>query len=289
MGPEFKQPNIENSSEIIKSIEIPKEEFKCLGDITNFVKQLSVEENQYFDGPIGYLTGTKEEIEELFQNKKSKLDNDSLLGQERHNAIFKTKREAEYEVCKDVVDYKNSQLEKLIKFIEKQEIWKTKFSTASNINYSRHIYPDFNSFVKGLENSEEYHKMNSFAGQNLNSIYYISSSGLSLRIKMKDLHPNGDIAKALQPSGELSICLDEVTDPDYEHKSLNGFIELPLKIVSFEPRVGYRVEEFCTNDFFNNGEVDFKSKIKVLKNKEQLIIKDYDGNHAGHYINKVYF
>lgn len=289
MGPEFKQPNIENSGEIIKSIEIPREEFKCLGDVTNFVSQLSKEEHQYFDGPIGYLAGANDEIEEIFQKKKSQLGEESLLGKERHDFIFKAKRGAEYEVCKDVVDYKNNQLRKLIEFIEKQEIWKTKFSTASNINYSRHIFPDFNSFVKGLENSEEYHKMNSFAGQNLNSIYFISNSGLSLRIKMKDLHPNGNIVKSLQPSGELSICIDEITNPDYDKKSTKNSEEFPNEIVSFEPKLGYRVEEFCTNDFFSNRDSDFKSKIKVLKNKDKIIIEGFDGNHAGHYINKIYF
>jgi len=148
-----------------------------------------------------------------------------------------------------VVDYKNNQLNKLVEFIEKQEIWKTKFSTASNINYSPYKHENLNKFTEDLERSEEYHGLNSFAGQNRNSFYYISNSGLSLRIKMGKLHPNGNIREALKRPNELCVCLDEVTDPDYRPKSTKDSFEIKSEFISFVPKVGFRVEEFLTRDF----------------------------------------
>ncbi|MCM2339119.1 MAG: hypothetical protein NDI62_01540 [Burkholderiales bacterium] len=280
---------LQTNNEVIKSIEISKEEIEAINSINKFLDELSQEEIKYFNGPIGYEESTAEKIQEIFEKKKNKLEEKTFSSaEERHAFIFKAKREAEYESCSDVVEYKNNQLSRLIEFIEKQKIWKTKISTASNINYSVYIHKNFENFIQDLKKSEEYHKINSFAGQNRNSLYYISNSGVSLRIKMARLHPNGNIREALQHANELFLCVDEITDPDQKEKSVNGSSEFPSQIVSFEPRLGHRVEEFFTQNFINHQEGNFKSGIKILKEKDKIIIKNSDGYHSGHYINNIY-
>jgi hypothetical protein len=282
--------NLENA-EIFKTIEIPAEEIKSLRSIFDFVDKISLAEYERFNGPIQYPVGTGEKIQELFQEKKTKLEeNQTLAKKEKDELRWFAKREAEYEACADVIDYKNEQLRKLTDFIESQKIWKTKFSTASNVGYSKYTHENFQTFIADLKKSEEYHKRNSFAGQNFNSIYYISNSGVSFRINMSELHPNGDIESSIQPLVELSIYVDEITDPDTnEVISKNDSEEFPSKIASFDPKIGYRVEEFGTNDFRNHEKGDFSSKIQVLKSNDKIIIKDFDASHSGHYINKIYF
>lgn len=282
--------NLENMK-TLKTIEISAEEIEAINSIQDFVFQLRTEEFEHFGGPIHYEEGVSEKIQELFQNKKAKLEKDQDLTKEKRDELrWIAKREAEYEACADVIDYKNEQLKRLTDFIESQKIWKAKFSTASNIGYSKYNHENMGVFIDDLEKSGEYHKRNSFAGQNFNSLYYISNSGISFRINMSDLHPNGDIEDSIQPLAELSICIDEVTDPDNsEVISKNGSSEFPSKIVSFDPKIGYRVEEFGTNDFRNHKNGDFASKIQVLKNNDKIIIKDFDASHPGHYINKIYF
>lgn len=108
------------------------------------------------------------------------------------------------------------------------------------------------------------HKKFSFAGQNLNSIYFISNSGISLRIKPSSLFGNGNIQEALEHACESSFCIDDISDEDYKYKS----DEFPLKFVSFEPKIGYRVEEFFTKEFVDHAEGNFKPKIQIIKDKK---------------------
>jgi hypothetical protein len=287
------QPQVKNleNTEIFKTIEIPAEEIESLRSIFDFVDQLTLEENERFGGPIHNQTGAGEKIQKIFQEKKAKLEeNNALTKEERSELSWMAKREAEYEVCADVINYKNEQLRKLTDFIENQKIWKTKFSTASNVEYSKYTHENFETFIDNLKKSEEIHKRNSFAGQNFNSLYYISNSGVSLRLNISDLHPNGNIEATIQPLEELTICIDEITDPDNnEAISKIDSEEFPSKIVSFDPKIGYRVEEFGTNDLRDLKKGDFASKIQVLKNNDKIIIKNFDASHPGHYINKIYF
>lgn len=289
MNPEQQLNNLENNK-ILKSIEIPKQEIETLNSIFSFINQVSFEEYERFSGPIGYSSGISARIEELFRKKMAEVEaNQSLSQQEKSKLGFKARREAEYEACADVINYKNEQLKKVVEFAESQKIWKAKFSTASNIDYSQYRYENTQAFVDDLGKSEEYHKEMSFAGQNLNSLYYVSNSGVSLRLKMEALHPNGNILDAVQQLAELSICVDDITDrSNQEIKAEGDLFERPLKTVSFTPKVGYRVEEFYTDDFRNHEEGNFKSKIKVLEDDNKIVVKDFDGSHSGHYINKIY-
>jgi hypothetical protein len=275
-----------------RSIEVPEEEIKVLVSIADFAHQLSVQEHKDFGGSIFYPEGTREKIQELFQEKIAELKQKegSLTAEEKENLGFRARREAEYEACSDVIDYKNKQLEMLIGFIESQVIWKTKLSTASNVDYSKYLHETFDDFVDALEKSEELHEKNSFASQNFNSLYYISNSGISLRINISALHSNGGIQAVIQPLEELSICFNDTIDRDDQGmETTRDSIAFPREIISFDPKIGYRVEEFGTNDFEEHHEGNFISKIEIKKEENRIVISNFERSHSGHCINKIYF
>ncbi len=256
-----------NNLEKIKDITIPIEEIKTVTAIRNFIGGLSAQEEKDWNGDIRYPEGVNDTIENLSQ-ARNRVD-------------------AEYEACKDVIDYKNSQLKKLLEFVESQKIWSAKFSTAINVSYNPSADNPREDFFLNLEKSEEFHKQLSFAGQNLNSIYYLTPSGMVLRIKVSNLHPNGNIRQVLQSFSELFTCLDEVTDDDVRGNQLNGVFKIDANFISFEPKVGYRLEEFYTKDFHNSKDDTFHSKIKVFKEDGKIVIRGHDNVHSGHFISKV--
>ena len=72
---------------------------------------------------------------------------------------------------------------------------------------------------------------------------------------------------------------------DYKYKT--G--KYPKELVSFEPKLGYRVEEFATKEFRDCTDGDFISKIKVVQDDKDIVIKDYTNDHFGHCINKIFY
>ncbi len=202
--------------------------------------------------------------------------------------IWKAEHEAEYEICKDIIDYKNKQLEELTKFIENQPIWKYKFSTDSHLQYNRYL--DFRFKGDGSE-SKEYDEENSFAGQSKDSIYYISQSGVSLRLKKSLLFQHG-VKDMLQKPQDLIIFRDwelEAEDMKSDLEGANKIVSFPTKAVSFEPKIGYYVEEFYTKGIDSQKNDDRVSKICINNEGEKILVKNFDDMHAGHQVNKIYF
>ncbi len=283
---------ISNNEIIINSIEIPAQEIEVLKLIQDFLDQLSKKEYEDFDGPVHPIVNIKEERQLLFQKEKDKINqNPSLSDEEKTILGFQARRKSEYETSKDIIEYKKEQLKKLLEFIENQEIWKTKFSTASNVNFSRTKHKNRQMFLNSLEESEENHRKLSFAGQNMNSIYFLSKNGMSLRVKVDSLFVDkGNIREALPIPQELFMCLDAMADDIYPKKHPEGirFLLEKLEYFSFDPQIGFQVEEFCTREFLEHKKGNFKSKIQVTKDKDGIVIKNANGTHSGHCINKIF-
>lgn len=275
-----------------KPIEIPKEELLVVQDIFSFVKKLPDgygSESKYAQSNTNF---TVEEIEEV-KTKELKQTLDSLPEDEAFDLRRKIKRESQYWANQGEIDFKNDQFEKLIQYIESQKIWKHKFST--NHAFALSQYHDFN-FKGDASESKIYDELNSYAGQNRDSIYYVSKSGLSLRLK-KDLLMTKGIKAVLQKPQELILFFNRreqqrqdfvVRETFNDIESFNS-MDLPAELVSFEPKLEFNVQEFSKFNFAENADADYKSDIQIVKNGDRIIIKNYDNEHTGHQINKIYF
>lgn len=276
-----------------KRIEIPKEELQVVKDITSFLEKLS--EESYSDDSIytrKQHSFSESECEEIIRNEqKSKLE--TLSGDDKLELERKILREAQYMANQANIDFTNDQFEKLTQYIESQKIWKHKFTT--NHAFALSQYHDY-SFKGDASESKEYDALNSYAGQGRDSIYYVSKSGLSLRLK-KDLLMTKGLKAVLQKPQELILFFNrrEQQRQDLDTKetfndieSLNS-MDLPAELVSFEPRLEFNVQEFSKFNFAENVDADYKSDIQIVKNGDRIIIKNYDNEHTGHQINKIYF
>lgn len=288
------------NQETLKTIEIPEQEMECLHAIKDFVDTLSEKEYDDFDGPIGYPLGTKQKIEDLLKEKIAEIEKrDGPLTQDNKLSTYLEERaKAQYEICRDVLEYQKDQLAKLCEFIEKQNIWKSKFTTASNVIFQLYSDNPVEDFKALLAQSEELHAERSFAQQNRNSLYYVSNAGASLRIKTDVMYGEGSIRNALQKPMETILYVDDITDHENYRALLNtvlpptaikGTSFYPKKYISFEPKIACQVDEYATKDFREHSSGKFTSKINISKNNESIIVKGYEISHGGHYINKIFF
>ena len=279
-----------NNDGPFKKIEVPKEEIKVVEEITDFVEKLSLEPAEMSQNPrfsVGELVERKE--------KELGLKIDSLPENEKLDLKIKIKRQAEYEAHKDDIDFENSQFEKLLEFIEKYPIWKYKFST--NYAFTLGQYHDFDFKGDGSE-SREVDEYQAFAGQGRDSIYYVSKSGMSLRLLKNQLLDKG-IRVVLQKPQEFVLFLNirekQRNDLDIFEKfsDIEGinYQNMPAEIVSTEPKLGYNVVEYSTLDFNQkiDSSKDFESKIKTSRDGNKIIVEDYDDIHTGHQVNRIYF
>jgi len=282
-----------NSSENFeKFIEIPKEEIQAVQDILSFSEKLSEEgytEDSIYASSNSNLTAEELEkmnTDELSQTLKSLYD-------ESFNLRRKIKREAQYQARKGDIDFMNDQFEKLMQYIESQKIWKHKFST--NYSFNLGWYDETNFKGDGSE-SKTVDELNSFAGQSRDSLYYVSKSGLSLRLK-RSLLIDGGLKQVLQKPQEFILFFNrreqqrrdlDIKETFNDIESLNS-IDFPSELTSFEPKLEYNAIEFSKFNFSENIDSDYKSDIQVIKNGDRTIVKNYDNEHPGHQINKIYF
>jgi hypothetical protein len=276
-----------------KDIEIPKEEIQSVQDIFSFLEQISKEgysdDSTYARARHNF---TAAEIEE-WKTEEFKKTLDSLSEDDALSLRRKIKRESEYEANQAEIDFINDQFEKLLQYIESKEIWEHKFST--NHAFALSQYHDYN-FKGDASESEDYDKLNSYAGQGRDSIYYVSKSGLSLRLK-KDLLMTKGLKAVLQKPQELIIFFNQrekqrrdldVRQTFNDIEKINS-IDFPAELVSFEPKLEFNVYEFSMFDFNKNIDADYKSNIQTEKTTDRIVIKNYDNEHMGHQINKIYF
>jgi hypothetical protein len=279
-----------NTEKFPRKIEVPKEEIKAVEEIADFVEKLSLEPAKASQNP-------RLSVGELIERKEKELNSkiDSLPENKKLDLKIKIKRQAEYEAHKDDIDFDNNQFEKLLGFIEKYSIWQYKFST--NYAFTLGQYHDFNFKGDGSE-SREVDEYQAFAGQGRDSIYYVSKSGMSLRLLKNQLLDKG-IRAVLQKPQEFVLFLNirekQRNDLDIFEKfsDIEGinYQNMPAEIVSMEPKLEYNVVEYSTLDFNQkiDSSKDFESKIKTSRDGNKIIIENYDDIHTGHQINRIFF
>ena len=109
------------------------------------------------------------------------------------------------------------------------------------------------------------------------SVYYMTSFGASLRLKMANRDKG--IRKVIQP------VMEKV------------FFEKIGEELSETPKIGYFVHEYATQDFFdklaaNSIEGDYRSSIKKYKRGNEIEIPKLENikySHGGSPVNKIYF
>jgi hypothetical protein len=236
--------------------------------------------------------------------KKSSLNYKGLKDAEITEKLFLLKRESEYESLKSFFDYKNEQLRKITSFLDSQKIWRNKFTTASNVpGYERWLADSEGKdiaekkFKEWLSMSDKIHKRNTYAGQNTNSIYYISESGACVRIKTAELYDvNGihqlgsNLEKVVLEPNEVFTCVDDRSDEDYSKKygtKKDGYDICSKEYTSFTPIVGNRVVEY-SQKLDQAGLIELPP-IKIFEEGKLLKIQNTTNEHWGHCINKIYF
>ena len=271
--------------EKVKVIEIPKSEIQVFQEIQDYMEVLAIDSGETFQ-PRKSQHSMAELIDE--KTKEMGSDIDSVPPSEKLSLEFKIKRAAEYEAYKGEIDFRNDQLHKLIEFIESKNIWKCKFSTSKSVGLGQY---DGREFVGDGSESKKYDQKNSFAGQSRDSIYFVSKSGLSLRLKVDRLFTEGGFKDVLQFPKELIIFLNrrEKDRKNLEIRSGSDFQDYPQEIISFEPRLGYNVEEFRTSNFGTDTTHDYKSEIQVTREKGRVIVRNYQSDHSGHQVNRIFF
>lgn len=281
-----------NTERFPRKIEVPKEEIKVVEEISNFVKELSTETSDNFESQDSIFS-----VEELMHIREIELRTiiNSLSAEEKSDLKRKIKREAQYERYKGFIDFRNYQFEKLVKYIESKPIWKYKFST--NYAFTLGQYHNFNFKGDGSE-SREVDEYNSFAGQSRDSVYYVSNSGMSLRLLRNQLLDKG-IEAVLQKPQEFVLFLnireqhrnDIRIDEKFSDIEGINYQNMPAEIVSMQPKLEYNVVEYSTRDFNQNidSSKDFESKIKTNRDDNRIIVENYDDIHTGHQINRIFF
>ena len=286
--------SLEKKNELpFKSIEIPKEELKIVQNIFEFSDKIS-DEGWDEDSVYAY-SNSKFTVEEIIERRTNELSAtlNTLPEDKKFELQAKIQREAEYEKRKGDIDYENAQFKRLTQFIENQPIWKYKFST--NRPFQLGQYHEYN-YKGDASESQKADSLYSYAGQGRDSIYYVSYSGLSLRLK-KDLLMTNGLKKVLQKPQELILFFNKREQQRNDLKvnesfdDIEGFnsTDFPAEVISFEPKLGYNTEEFTKFDFFQDINSNYKSNIEVIRSNDRVIVKNYDNTHTGHQINKIYF
>ncbi len=200
----------------------------------------------------------EDELKNLsFRHETLKLNELKALFEMRQklNMLTEKDRTSRSKLGNDIVRLESTSrkyLQELESYLDTIPVWSTKFSTGEN--------PDQRN-------------------ENIDSHYYITKSGISLRLKQANLQKQG-LAGVIQP------LMDKV------------MFESPDGVLSEQPQVGYATYEYLTPDFLmlqEQGQIenDFTSPLKVyIKDDKPYYIELPAGaparyKHEGHYVNEI--
>lgn len=290
-------PTTHSESGVTKEIIIPKEELQQLKDISDFWEKM-IEED---DHTVKFPENAMAKINEAFD----RLRNEFLASGEPEDTStnLRLRREAEYEVMKDEVDYRMSLLSRLVEYIEsKPNLWKFKFSTSPS--YQLDKFSDKHFAGDGSE-SKQRDECQTFAGQSKDSIYYVTNSGVSLRLKQDKLIIDGrshesvySYEKMLQRPMELVLFVAnrDPNNAEQEFDSSANEFRVKASYTSFEPTLEYQVVECMSKreigNMTDNPNMDFKSSIKVDRSGDKVrvtgISMENHDFHQGHQVNRIW-
>jgi hypothetical protein len=295
--PNPEDPTTHSENGVSKEITIPKEELQQLKDISDFWAKMLADDDHTVKFPENAMAKINAEFDRLkaeFLNSGESEDNSTNL---------RLRRKAEYEVMKDEVDYRMSLLNRLIEYIEsKPNLWKFKFSTSPS--YQLDKFSDKHFSGDGSE-SKQRDECQTFAGQSKDSIYFVTNSGVSLRLKQDwlviDARSHESVysfKKMLQRPMEFVFFVAN-RDPDKAEQEFDtqaSEFRVKADQTAFEPTLEYQVIECMSKrengDLLENSNADFKSGIKVEHSGEKVrvagISMENHDFHQGHQVNRVW-
>ncbi len=232
-----------------------------------------------------FFSGAENIINELAEKKKKYLE--SLKDLPYKTEVFPV---AELEQLRDVNLFTNFAIER---FENEIKLLETTFGKAGENNPEAFVRAKneveqkvLSDLIATLDRLDVWsHKFSSESqgtGENLietpnDSVYYMSSSGASLRLKMANR--NQGVKKVIQP------IMEKI------------FFEKPGEEISETPTLGYFVREYATQDFLNEFkeesiDSDYQSSIRKYERGGKIEIPKLDNikiDHEGSPVNKIDF
>lgn len=167
--------------------------------------------------------------------------------------------ETKCRIYRPIIDLENRYLEKTIQFLDSLNIWKTKFTTRKESD---------------LVSEEE--------KEATESIYYVTKSGQSLRIRKYSLLKDG-LAESIEPFMEKIFYIDKQYEDSYNRSNVSEQVEKGLFVVE------YTTDEF--QEAQNNPDAqEFISRVRRYEKDGKIIyLNPVDGyKHRGYSVNKIY-
>ncbi len=254
--PGFENPEAREQRIIRK--EIPLNELRSLVEIKNRIIGY-IERDSELRQPYLPLVDYSLVNSKFHQLKLNNPDKDPYL----------LRYEAEQFYYSDIERISKSVLAELASYLNAREVWKYKFRTDSGFK------------VRGRR---------PYAEEN-DSIYYVTPSGVSLRLKRT----------LLRIEGLKGVCQEYMEKTfffkDYKHsRTQDNIVFYSEDTISETPQIGWHVEEECSKDFENLMNTDkvqssFPSRVKIIQtqNEKGIAVDGKHWSHSGHPVSEIIF
>jgi hypothetical protein len=270
----FKEVNMENIEEIWEEKEklpfstdrIPTEEMRQLAEINAKLKEFKEQEKNERDA-LGFdfekadqEFGVAEQKVQAMRSKEfSREDSAEKIEHDKQLEIAqKQLYEIKCRIYEPIIDLENRHLEKVVQYLDSLNIWKTKFTTRAENRF-------------GSEEEKDA----------TDSIYYVTKSGQSLRIRKYSLLKDG-LSRSVEPFMEKIFYIDN----QYENFRLR-------ENVTEQADKGLFVMEYTTDEFQkaqNNPDTqEFISRVRRYEKDRKIIyLNPVDGyRHRGYSVNRI--
>ena len=271
----FREVNMQNIKEIwsekdklpFSADRISSEEIRQISEINEKLTELKNQEKSERDA-LGF---DFEKADQEFGVAEQKVD--TMRGKEisEENLTEKIEYDKQLEIAqkqlyetkcriyRPIIDLENIYLEKTIQFLDSLDIWETKFTTR-----------------------DEDHSKSEEEKEVTDSIYYVTKSGRSLRIRKYSLLKDG-LAGSIEPFMEKIFYIDKQYEDFYNRANVSEQVEKGLFVME------YTTDEF--QEAQNNPNTqEFISRVRRYEKDGKIIyLNPVDGyRHRGYSVNKIY-
>lgn len=269
----FKEVNMENIEEIWKEKDtlpfsgetISSEEMLRLAEVNAKLREFKDQEKSEraalgfdFEKADEEYGLAKQEVDAMRGREFAREESDEKI---EHDRLLKIAQKKLYEtyrrIYQPIIDLENRHLEQVVQFLDSLDIWKTKFTTR-----------DENRFASDEEKNDT------------DSIYYVTKTGQSLRIRKYGLLKDG-------LSGSIEPFMEKIFYIDNQYENFRDQAN-----VSEQAESGLFVMEYTTDEFLNaqnNSESEeYKSRIRRYEKDGKIIyLNPVDGyRHRGYLVNR---
>jgi predicted CopG family antitoxin len=270
----FKEVNMENIEEIwtekdklpFSADKISSEEMRRLSEINIKLGELKEQEKNEraalgfdFEKADREFGVAEQDVQAMRSKEFSREDSTAKIEHDKQLEIMqKQLYETKRRIYEPVIDLENRYLEKVIQFLDSLDIWETKFTTR-----------DENRF--GSEEEKEA----------TDSIYYVTKSGQSLRIRKYSLLKDG-LSGSIEPFMEKIFYIDNQYENFRNRANVSEQVEKGLFVME------YTTDEFqeAQNNFATQ---EFMSRVKRYEKDGKIIyLNPVDGyRHRGYSVNRI--